>query len=111
PLTHVKAVTGTLLSNAYVRPCSVGRRLIDNHSHLYLDRPQVRKHFSVLTVYVCICRAITDRQIREVVDRGAGTLCEVQAHLPVASCCGRCEESARDVIEAHVQAPARPTAA
>lgn len=50
-------------------------------------------------MYVCVCRAISDRQIREVVDRGAKSLCEVQAYLPVASCCGTCEDTAREIID------------
>ena len=62
-------------------------------------------------MYICVCHAISDRQIREVVDRGAESLCEVQAYLPVASCCGRCEDSARQVIEAHVESSTRPQAA
>jgi bacterioferritin-associated ferredoxin len=62
-------------------------------------------------MYICVCHAISDRQIREVVDRGAGSLCEVQAYLPVAACCGRCEDSARQVIESHVESSTRPQAA
>lgn len=62
-------------------------------------------------MYICVCHAISDRQIREAVDRGAGSLCEVQAYLPVAACCGRCEDSARAVIESHVESTARPQAA
>lgn len=64
-----------------------------------------------LAMYICICHAITDRQIREVVDRGAQSLCEVQQHLPVAACCGRCEQTACELIEEHVQATAQPVAA
>jgi len=62
-------------------------------------------------MYICVCHAISDRQIREAVDRGAGSLTEVQAHLPVASCCGCCEETAREVIETHLQALGTPAAA
>lgn len=62
-------------------------------------------------MYVCVCHAISDRQIREVVNRGAMSLYEVQAHLPVASCCGRCEDTAREVIDAQVESVARPAAA
>lgn len=54
-------------------------------------------------MYICLCHAISDRQIREIVDTGAGSLAEVQMHLPVANCCGSCEESAREVIESHVE--------
>jgi bacterioferritin-associated ferredoxin len=62
-------------------------------------------------MYICLCHAISDRQIREVVDRGAGSLPEVQAYLPVASCCGRCEDSAREVIETHIESASRAVAA
>jgi bacterioferritin-associated ferredoxin len=62
-------------------------------------------------MYICVCHAISDRQIREAVDRGAESLCEVQAYLPVASCCGRCEDSARQVIESHVESAGRAVAA
>lgn len=62
-------------------------------------------------MYICLCHAISDRQIREAVDQGAGSLFEVQLRLPVASCCGRCEDSAREVIESHVESANRPVAA
>lgn len=62
-------------------------------------------------MYVCVCHAISDRQIREIVDRGAESLNDVQAHLPVASCCGRCEDSAREVIQSHVESASRRVAA
>jgi len=62
-------------------------------------------------MYVCMCHAISDRQIREVVDRGAASLHEVQAYLPVANCCGCCAETAREVIEAHKELSHRTVAA
>ena len=62
-------------------------------------------------MYVCVCNGISDRQIREVVDRGAGTLTEVQCYLPVANCCGRCEDTAQEVIEGHIESASRPVAA
>lgn len=52
-------------------------------------------------MYVCMCHAISDRQIREVVERGATSLNEVQAHLPVGDCCGCCAQAAQDIIETH----------
>jgi len=54
-------------------------------------------------MYVCICHAITDRQICRAVDQGAETLGEVQMQLPVGACCGRCVDTARTVIEEHQQ--------
>ena len=62
-------------------------------------------------MYVCVCHAISDRQIREAVDRGAESLCEVQAYLPVASCCGQCEDTARELIDSHVESSEATVAA
>lgn len=62
-------------------------------------------------MYICVCHAISDRQIRETVDQGAASLFEVQMRLPVAACCGRCEDSAREVIESHIESANRPAAA
>ena len=72
---------------------------------------QSREDREPTTMYICLCHAISDRQIREAVDQGAGSLFEVQMRLPVASCCGRCEDSAREVIESHIESANRPVAA
>jgi bacterioferritin-associated ferredoxin len=61
-------------------------------------------------MYICMCHAINDRQIREVVDRGAVSLRDVQAYLPVASCCGQCEDTARELIDSHVESSEAPVA-
>jgi len=52
-------------------------------------------------MYVCICHGITDRQIRETLDRGAASLTEVQMQVPVGGCCGRCLPTAQEVIDEH----------
>jgi bacterioferritin-associated ferredoxin len=54
-------------------------------------------------MYVCVCHGITDRQLRSAVDQGARSLGEVQMQLPVGACCGRCVDSALDVIRDHQQ--------
>ena len=43
-------------------------------------------------MYVCICTAVTDKDIRKAVDRGACSLSDVQNELPVGACCGRCAD-------------------
>lgn len=53
-------------------------------------------------MYVCVCTAVTDRQIRDAVDQGARSLEQVQCMVPVGSCCGRCEEAAREVIDEQI---------
>ena len=49
-------------------------------------------------MYVCICNAITEKQIRSAAHSGARNLWDLQASLGVASGCGTCRESAMDVL-------------
>lgn len=49
-------------------------------------------------MYVCICRAITDNEIRQQVNQGASTLREVGQKLGVGTQCGKCSKHARSVI-------------
>jgi bacterioferritin-associated ferredoxin len=57
----------------------------------------------VKIMYVCVCHSVTDREICEAVERGAGSLYEVQCELPVAASCGRCAEFACSLVEEHLQ--------
>jgi bacterioferritin-associated ferredoxin len=54
-------------------------------------------------MYVCVCSAVTDRQIHEAVDHGAASLCDVQSRLPVGMCCGRCQVTAQAVVDDYVR--------
>ena len=49
-------------------------------------------------MYVCICNAITEKQIREAADAGVRDLWSLQAKLGVASNCGSCGEVAADIL-------------
>jgi len=49
-------------------------------------------------MYVCICRAVTDTQIRSCVNEGACTMRDLRNELGVATQCGRCALTARDVL-------------
>ncbi len=62
-------------------------------------------------MYVCVCNAVSDRQIREAVDQGARSLFEVQCQLPVGACCGRCEDTAKELVSEHLQARTQRKAA
>jgi bacterioferritin-associated ferredoxin len=55
-------------------------------------------------MYVCVCHAVTDRDIRQAVDGGACSLPDVQSTLPVGGCCGRCQETAQQVVDQYLQA-------
>jgi len=62
-------------------------------------------------MYVCLCSGVSDRQIREAVDRGARSLSEVQCQLPVGICCGRCEDTASKLVSEQVVACTQRNAA
>ena len=49
-------------------------------------------------MYVCVCNAVTDREIRGAVRLGARSLGDLQDTLGVATCCGRCTDCARTVL-------------
>lgn len=49
-------------------------------------------------MYICICNAITERQVQEAVSNGARSLCDLQGQLGVASCCGCCADTAKEYL-------------
>ena len=49
-------------------------------------------------MYVCICNAVTDRQIRQARDNGACSVEDLGRELKVATCCGRCADCARKIL-------------
>lgn len=55
-------------------------------------------------MYICLCQAITDCDIRESVDRGVSTFRELTFHTGCATQCGSCERTAREVLEEAVSA-------
>lgn len=49
-------------------------------------------------MYVCICNAVTDRQIVEALSEGADTLAKLQKKLAVSTCCGSCITAIEDIL-------------
>ncbi len=49
-------------------------------------------------MYVCICQAVTDRDIREAVDAGARSMRELRRRLNLCNSCGRCGQHARELL-------------
>jgi len=49
-------------------------------------------------MYICVCNAITERQVRACVAAGATTLGDLQFELGVASCCGCCAQMAQEYL-------------
>lgn len=52
-------------------------------------------------MFVCICNAVTDHQIKETIAAGAATMGDLQSQLGVATCCGCCGELAASFLTAH----------
>ena len=49
-------------------------------------------------MYICVCNAITDKQIIKAAEGGASTLQDLKDELKVATCCGRCATCANKVL-------------
>lgn len=49
-------------------------------------------------MYVCICKGITDTQIRAAVQEGASSIRDIRNNLGVASQCGKCGIMAREIV-------------
>jgi bacterioferritin-associated ferredoxin len=50
-------------------------------------------------MYVCLCKGITDRQIKEAVYDGATTVGQLRKCLGVASQCGKCGITTREILQ------------
>jgi bacterioferritin-associated ferredoxin len=72
------------------------RNAIDNHSHLGLNIIQAQWDQEIM--YVCICNAITDKQIRQAAESGVEDFWELQRTLGVAAGCGSCKEMASAIL-------------
>ena len=60
----------------------------------------------LIFMYVCICNAITDKQIRKAARAGATDLWALQAELGVATGCGSCKEAASEILAEYRNRPA-----
>lgn len=50
-------------------------------------------------MYVCICKSVTDKQIRRAAAKGVDNLYELREELGVASGCGSCADMAESILE------------
>lgn len=64
-------------------------------------------------MYVCLCNAVTDRQIAQAVEAGATRLRDLNRELGVAAECGKCAACAKQVLHdcLHDLAKREPAAA
>ena len=55
-------------------------------------------------MYVCVCNAVTESQVKQAVDGGARTLRALQATLDIGLECGRCARYAKGMLKGAAQA-------
>jgi len=56
------------------------------------------------TMIVCVCKAVSDRQIRTAVKGGASSLRDLTRELGVGTCCGKCLPEAKAALSASLDA-------
>jgi len=59
-------------------------------------------------MYVCICKAVTDKDIRRAAANGADNLYELREALGVAAGCGSCADMAQSILEESNRGHSRP---
>lgn len=52
-------------------------------------------------MYICVCNAVTERQLNQAVQDGASSMRDLRHRLGVAGECGRCAKCALDCLRAH----------
>lgn len=55
-------------------------------------------------MFVCLCKSVTDHQIRDAVDQGVTSFDAMQSHLDVSTVCGACSCEVKQVMENKLQA-------
>jgi bacterioferritin-associated ferredoxin len=70
--------------------------------HTVLTIIRIRVYNSVMIV--CVCKAVSDRQIRAAVKGGAGSLRDLTRDLGLGTCCGKCLPEAKAALSASLEA-------
>jgi bacterioferritin-associated ferredoxin len=50
---------------------------------------------------ICVCHRVSDRDIARAVREGCISFEQLQFDLGVATCCGKCQDSAREALKHH----------
>lgn len=56
-----------------------------------------------MPMYICMCNAVTDGDIRRAAAEGVHQFAELQARTGCSDCCGCCEQEARATLDKAVQ--------
>ena len=60
-------------------------------------------------MYICICKAVTEKQIRRAAAQGIDNLYELRESLGVSSGCGSCADMAREILREHQFRTSQPS--
>lgn len=61
-------------------------------------------------MYVCICRAVTDKRIVQAVGQGATTLKDLRERTQLGTCCGKCVPQAYQLLKDALERRQSPAA-
>lgn len=56
---------------------------------------------NLIIMFICLCHAITDKQIKQAIEEGADDIALLMETLDVATQCGSCFETVVDMVEEH----------
>jgi len=56
-------------------------------------------------MYVCVCKAVTDSQIKKAIDNGLASRRQLFECLGVGGDCGKCNRQIKEVLDASKQKP------
>ncbi len=63
---------------------------------------------NIAPMYVCVCNCVRDRDLHAIAASGVRCFEEVKQRTRVSTCCGRCEDFAREVFEQAIAPEATP---
>lgn len=50
-------------------------------------------------MYVCVCKSISDKQVKEAISNGASTVEDLASSLGISTQCGRCHSFANTFLQ------------
>jgi bacterioferritin-associated ferredoxin len=62
-----------------------------------------------LIMYVCLCRAVTDSQIKDAIDQGVNSYTALRNKLGVAQQCGKCACEVKEILATHTTQHTEPS--
>ncbi len=54
-------------------------------------------------MFVCLCKSVTDHQIKNSVEMGVTSFSQMQAHLSVGTACGSCTCEVKKIMQAKLE--------